>query len=129
MESFTVTTTFPISAQQLYDAWLDAAEHSAFTGADAAATAEEGAEFMAWDGYIWGKNVELEQGERIVQTWRTTEFDETDEDSTLELLFEDTDDGSRLTLNHSNIPEGQGQQYEQGWEEHYFQPMREYFSQ
>jgi hypothetical protein len=29
---------------------------------------------------------------------------------------------------HSAIPEGQGDQYAKGWQDHYFEPMRAYFS-
>ena len=41
----------------------------------------------AWDGYISGRNVELIPGERIVQTWRTSEFGVSDPDSNLEDAF------------------------------------------
>ena len=43
------------------------------------------------------------------------------------LLFEAADGGTKLTLVHENIPEGQSDAYEQGWHEHYFAPMKAYF--
>ena len=43
-------------------------------------------------------------------------------------MLEEVEEGTRLTLIHSEIPEGQGEQYRQGWEEHYFEGVREYFS-
>ena len=49
--------------------------------------------------------------------------------SWLEVLIEETDAGSHLTLVHTNIPEGQAKQYEQGWREYYFKPMLAYFSE
>jgi outer membrane biosynthesis protein TonB len=66
-----------------------------------------------------------------VQVWRTTEFPADAEDSRLELLFEPVGDGTetKVTLIHTNIPEGQGAQYKSGWGEHYFEPMRAYFSE
>ena len=64
---------------------------------------------------------------RIVQAWRTGEFAESDPDSRLEIRLEAVGEGTRLTLEHSNIPSGQAESYKAGWEEWYFAPMREYF--
>ena len=65
--------------------------------------------------------------QKIVQSWRTSEFGENDEDSILTILLQETDNGgTQLTMIHSNIPEGQTQ-YEKGWVNHYFEPMKGYF--
>jgi hypothetical protein len=34
--------------------------------------------------------------------------------------------GTEFIIEHSNIPEGQTQ-YKQGWKDHYFTPMKNYF--
>jgi uncharacterized protein YndB with AHSA1/START domain len=81
----------------------------------------------AWDGYISGVILELEPYERIVQTWRTTEFPEGSEDSHLEVLLVSVEGGTRITLLHSDIPDGQAEMYDEGWEDYYFKPMRAYF--
>ena len=105
---------------------MNSAEHTKMTGGEAKASTEVDASFTAWDGYIWGKNLEIEPNKRILQSWRTSEFSDDDEDSLLELLFSNTNDGTEITLIHSNLPP-HGKQYKQGWEDHYFTPMREYF--
>lgn len=127
-ESITVSTTLPTTPRQIYDAWLSCKGHAAMTGAEATCTAKMGAAFTAWDGYIEGKNLELEPYTRIVQSWRTSEFPEEAEDSQLEILLEKVRNGTKITLNHTNIPKGQSAQYKQGWHDHYFAPMKEYFS-
>ena len=127
MTSFTTSRKFPRSAKELYDAWLDGDTHAAMTGGDARCEAHVDGEFEAWDGYIWGKNLELEDGKRIKQSWRTTEFADNDDDSVIELTFEEEGNGTTLTLVHTNIPEGQPD-YNKGWDDHYFNPMTEYFS-
>jgi len=33
-----------------------------------------------------------------------------------------------MTVIHSDIPDGQGDDYRQGWIDYYFEPMKEYFS-
>jgi activator of HSP90 ATPase len=48
---------------------VDAKKHSAFTGAKATGEVKVGGEFSAWDGYITGRNLELEKGKHIVQEW------------------------------------------------------------
>ena len=128
-ESFEISTFFPaISAEQIYKAWLDSEEHSAFTGTLAQIDPGVGGKFTAWDGYIHGKTLETEPFQRILQAWRTTEFPEHSSDSRLEILIEEVDNGAKVALIHNDIPDGQGDDYRQGWEEYYFKPMQRYFS-
>ena len=127
--SFTLASTIPATPEAIYDAWLDSAGHSAMTGAKAEASDKIGAPFTAWDGYIWGKNIELVRGERIVQSWRTTQFSDSDPDSILTVKLAPTEGGTRLTLVHSNAPDDYKGYEEGGWEDNYFAPMKEYFSE
>ena len=128
MESFTISAIIPAAPEQIYEAWLSSEGHSQMTGNQAEVQAGIGGAFKAWDGYIWGKTLELEPYRRIVQAWRTSEFPEDSPDSRVEDLLEETMDGTKITLIHTNIPAGQGEEYKQGWEESYFTPMRAYFS-
>ena len=59
---------------EVYEAFIDAKKHSAFTGSKATGDGRIGSKFIAWDGYISGKNIELEPGKRIVQEWVTSEW-------------------------------------------------------
>lgn len=123
---FEISEVFRATPQQLYDAWLDTDGHSRMTGGPAMASPEIGFEFQAWDGYITGKNLELEPGRRIRQAWRTQEFQGSDEDSEIEITLGNHPDGARLTLAHSKLP-SHGMKYKDGWVEHYFEPMKAYF--
>jgi uncharacterized protein YndB with AHSA1/START domain len=127
--AFTLTATVPASAQEIYEAWLDSLAHSEMTGSEAVMSDEVGAEVAAWDGYITGRNLELVPGERIVQSWRTTEFEDEHEDSILTVTLEEVEDGTLLTLVHSQVPDGQTGYKEGGWQEHYFEPMKAYFAE
>jgi uncharacterized protein YndB with AHSA1/START domain len=126
--AFTLTTTIPASAQEIYDAWLDSLAHSEMTGGEATMSDEIGAEVSAWDGYITGCNLELVPGERIVQSWRTTKFTDEHEDSIIAVMLEEDEGGTLLTLVHSNVPDGQTSYEQGGWQEHYFEPMKEHFA-
>lgn len=97
------------------------------TGGKATVEAKIGGRHTAWDGYIEGEILELEPGRRIVQSWRSSQFPVGHPPSLLEIRFRDVPEGCGIMLAHSDIPEGQGEQYEKGWHEHYFIPMTKYF--
>ncbi len=127
--TFTLTTTIPASPQEIYEAWLDSLGHSEMTGGEATMSDEIGAEVSAWDGYISGRNLELVPGERIVQSWRSTEFGDEHEDSVITVLLEETGDGTLLTIEHSNVPDEHRSYEEGGWQSNYFEPMVAYFAE
>lgn len=128
MEFFTLTVTLPGNPKDIFDAWLSSDGHSQMTGSPAEVVPEIGGAFKAWDGYIWGKTLEMEPYSRILQVWRTSEFPEESPYSRVEILLEEISDGTKITLKHTKIPDGQGEGYKQGWEDSYFTPMRAYFS-
>jgi len=123
---FEVSGMIPAAPELVYVAWLDSEKHTGMTGAEAPVPDMVGGTFHAWDGYIEGVNLELDPGKRILQKWRTSEFEETDEDSLLELLLEPVEEHTRLTIRHSKLPD-HGMQYKQGWVDAYFTPMQEFF--
>ena len=124
---FTVSDVIPASPQAIYDAWLSSEGHTSITGGHPAeASPEVGAAYTAWDGYITGTNLKLEPGKRIVQSWRSTDFNDGDPDSQIELLLEAVPGGTKVTLYHTNVPDGQPD-YNEGWRSHYFEPMKKHF--
>lgn len=71
-----MTAVIPANPQKIYKAWLNSKEHTAMSGSKATASAKIKGKFTAWDGYISGHNLELQDGKKIVQAWRSTEFPE-----------------------------------------------------
>jgi uncharacterized protein YndB with AHSA1/START domain len=126
--SYTLSAVIPASPVEIYQAWLDSIAHSEMTGGEAIMSHEVGADVSAWDGYITGRNLELVPGERIVQSWRTTEFDDEHADSVVTIVLQETEDGTLLTLAHSNVPDEYRSYEEGGWQSNYFEPMAVYFS-
>jgi len=123
---FEVSDVIPASPVEIYEAWLDSEEHSRMTGGRAKVSPSVGDNFEAWDGYIQGRNLELEYPRRILQEWRTTDFDDTEKDSKLEILFDPASEGTRVTIRHFDLPE-HGMRYQQGWIDAYLHPMKAYF--
>ncbi len=112
---------------EVYDAFVDAKKHSAFTGSKATGDGKVGSKFTAWDGYISGKFLELEEGKRIVQEWVTTEWPEGYPPSHLELTLRETREGTEVSLVHSDVPAEQAEDLKEGWNDYYWKPLRDYF--
>ena len=127
-DAIVVTGKISATPEQIFEAWLNAAQHAAMTGGAATGSGEVGSAFTAWDGYITGKNLSQERPHRIVQAWRSAEFPKGSESSHLEVELDGPAEGpTTVTIRHSNIPAGQGKQYETGWVDHYLTPMQAYF--
>jgi uncharacterized protein YndB with AHSA1/START domain len=126
-DAIEVSGEIPTTPEMAYQAFVDPELHAAMTGAGA--TSETTGEFTAWDGYITGRTLEAHPGQRLVQAWRTSQFPEDAADSVLEIRFQASPEGTRVTFDHREIPKGQGVNYQQGWVDHYLVPMRAWFQQ
>ena len=126
---FTVSDVIPASPKAIYDAWLSSEGHAQMTGTKVAnISAAVGAAFTVWDGFINGKNLELDPGKRIVQSWRTTRFTDHDADSKIEVILVPVQDGTLVTVRHTGVPDGQTNYRDGGWQRSYFDPMKAYFA-
>lgn len=124
--TLTIHVWLPVRPELFYMIWMKSQLHSEFTGSQAVIDEQVGGIFTAWNGYITGKNLALEPGKRILQSWRTTDFPEDAPDSELELQLEAYTGGTVLILTHRNLPPDQVEDYRLGWEEHYLQPLKDY---
>jgi uncharacterized protein YndB with AHSA1/START domain len=125
-DHITVSRSFAASPERVFEAWLSPGEHTKMTGSFAQLEAD-GA-FLAWDGYITSRTLEQQPPARIVQAWRTTEFPAGTPDSRVTVTFTPEAAGTRVTIDHDDIPEGQGAVWERGWNDFYFDPMERYFA-
>jgi activator of HSP90 ATPase len=117
----------PADPERVYEAFTNARIHSEFTGSKATCDPTVGGRFTAWDGYISGKNVELEKGKKIVQEWKTTEWPKGYGPSKLELILKKVKNGTEITMIHSNVPEEQASELAEGWNQFYWTPLKDYF--
>jgi activator of HSP90 ATPase len=117
----------PVDPEEVYDALLNEEKHTAFTGAKATCDRRVGGKFTAWDGYISGTNVRLENGRRIVQEWKTTEWPAGYKPSVLEFSFTPKSGGTEIRMIQKHVPAAQAENYSKGWVEHYWTPLKRYF--
>ncbi|OGD47069.1 hypothetical protein A3K79_02065 [Candidatus Bathyarchaeota archaeon RBG_13_46_16b] len=121
-------TLIPATPDEVYDAFMKAKKHSAFTGSKATSDPKVGGEFTAWDGYISGSNLELVKGKKIVQEWSTTDWPDKFPPSKLELTFKGAKGGTEISMIHSNVPAEQADDLAEGWNKFYWKPLKEYFT-
>lgn len=128
VKTITQKTFVPSTAPgDVYEAFVKAKTHAAFTGSPATGTARVGGRFTAWDGYISGVHRELVPGRKIVQDWATTNWPAGAAPSTVVFTFTAVRGGTEVKLVHSNVPAEQADSYRQGWVDYYWEPLKKYF--
>ncbi len=125
---FEVSDQIPASPQEIYEAWLSSEGHSAMTGGEAHVDPDVGGAYDAWDGYIHGTTLEAVPYAKIVQSWRSAQFTDEHGDSLIEVTLEGNDEGTLVTLRHSNVPDDQRGYENGGWQQSYFDPMKAHFA-
>ena len=114
--------------KRVFTAWMDPREHATFTGGGLA-TIEPwtGGRFTAFEGDVHGIFLGVDNAARIVQTWRTPEFPPESRDSRLTVTFEPAPGGTRLRIQHADVPPKLLRKLQKGWESNYIKPLSKYF--
>jgi activator of HSP90 ATPase len=115
------------SPDDVYRAFLSSKIHTEFTGSEAKCSAKVGGRFTAWDKYISGKNLELVEGKKIAQEWKTSEWPQGYDRSILKISLKNKGGGTQLSMIQSRVPASQVDQYDKGWYESYWEPLKQYF--
>jgi len=118
--------TAKASPAQVYRAFADPRIHWEFTGSPATGSRRAGSGFTAWDGYITGKILELEEGKKGVQEWSASEGPKGYPPPILTLTFEPRGRGTELSMVHSKVPVEQVSMYAEGRVTSYRDPLKEY---
>ncbi len=115
--------SFNASAHDVYEALMDSKKHAKFTGGPAKISRKIGGKFSVYDGYAAGKNLELMPDEKIVQTWRASDWDEEDI-SEISFTFTPTKTGCTVIFTQKNVPSKHLSAIKQGWIDYYWMPMK-----
>ncbi len=113
---------------ELYEVFMDSKKHSKLTESKAKVSREVGGSFSVYEGALSGKNVELIQDKKIVQTWRGNgENWSKGYYSTITLILEPVESGTLIKFTHIDIPEGAYESVKEGWIAYYWDPLKEMF--
>ena len=116
------------TSHEIYEVFMDSKKHSKLTESKAKISREVGGSFSIYEGALSGKNVELIQDKKIVQTWRGSgENWSKGYYSTITLVLEPIDKGTLIKFTHSNIPEGAYESVKEGWDNYYWGPLKDMF--
>ena len=116
------------SPHEIYEVFMDSKKHSKLTEGKAKVSREIGGTFSIYEGDINGKNIELIQDKKIVQKWRS-EGNNWPKGyySTITIVLEPIDDGTLIKFTHFNIPEGDCDSLKEGWDNYYWEPLKDMF--
>lgn len=112
--------------QRVYDALLSSKDFALFSGAPAEIDPKAGGAFSLFGGMIVGRNVELVPNERIVQAWRPSADFPEGTYSLVKIQLQPERSGTKLTLDHTGIPEGRFDHLDTGWHSHYWEPLKKF---
>jgi len=129
---------FDVKPNEVYEAYVDAKKHGEITDSKVVFENKVGGKFSAWDGGLSGENVELVEGKKIVQKWRSDDWPEGHYSDLMIELFPDPSpsvilseaknlNGTRLVLTQENVPDDKFRDINSGWHEYYWEPMKKYF--
>lgn len=124
MKNYKKYYIIPAPPEEVYWALTNPLSIKLWTGEEAEMSTEAGSEFSIFDGSITGKNLEFEEGKKIVQQW---DFEGEAEDSIVTIKLHDHKKGTSVELVHTNIPDEVYDEFVEGWNDNYFASLLEFF--
>lgn len=118
------SVTFKTSPHKVYEALMDSKKHAEFTGSQVSMSRKVCGKFSVYDGDIEGVNLELVPDQKIVQSWRYSNWPE-DYYSKATFSLQKILSGTRLTFTQTGVPEEFYDDIRQGWHDYYWTPMKE----
>ena len=113
------------SPAAVYRALTDSEEFASLSGAPAQIHAENGGEFICFGTFITGRQIELLEGQRIVQAWRVFDW-QPGHYSIVHIELNADGDGTRLVLDQDGVPEDVVDHVGPGWHEKYWKPLQKH---
>lgn len=118
------TATFKASPHEVYEILMDSKKHSELTGSEAHVVRRVGSKFSAYGGDIQGTNLELVPDQKIVQSWRYSDWPE-GHYSRVTFLLKEVPNGTHLAFTQTGVPDEFYEDIAQGWKDYYWEPMKE----
>ena len=131
---------FKASRKRVYEALTDAKQFQKVTMLSAAVqsgmakgnipaeiAAEPGGAFKLFNGFIFGRNLELVANERIVQAWRVAYWPQGAWSLARFVLVEQGSD-TKVIFDHTGFPKGDADHLLEGWNGNYWQPLAKFLA-
>ena len=118
------SVTFKASPHDVYEALMDSKKHSEFTASKVSISRKVGGKFSVYGGEIEGVNLVLVPNQKIVQSWRYSDWPK-GHYSQATFSLREISTGTRLTFTQTGVPEEFYNDIGQGWRDYYWGPMKE----
>jgi len=99
-------------------------KHGSLIGSTAKISRKVGGKFSLYGGDISGDNLELIPDQKIVQSWRSSDWDKGIY-SKATFNLEAVGDKTKLTFTHTGVPAEHYEDIKQGWKDYYWLPMKQ----
>jgi uncharacterized protein YndB with AHSA1/START domain len=126
MKDFKKYYIIPAQPAEVYLALTNAATLQLWTGQKAEMSTVPGSDFSLWNDSIAGRNIEFEDGKKIVQEWY---FGDQEEESIVTIKLHLHKSGTSVELRHTNIPDTEFDAIVEGWNEIYFASLQEFYEE
>ena len=119
-----VKQTYEINApvDKVWDALINPNQIEKWGGGPAEMNDQEGSEFKLWGGDIYGKNIKVIKNKMLVQEWIEGDWDKP---SIVTFNLSESDGKTTVELIHTDIPDNQAKDIEEGWRDYYMIPLKE----
>jgi activator of HSP90 ATPase len=126
MKDYKTYYIIPAPPAVLYLALTNPLTIHLWSGESAEMSTEPGTEFSLWEGSIVGKNLAFEKDKLIQQQWY---FGEQEQESIVTIKLHPHPKGTSVELRHTNIPDESYDEIVEGWNETYFQSLKEFYTE
>jgi activator of HSP90 ATPase len=117
------SVTFKAKPHEVYEIIMDAEKHSILAGSTVQIDRNVGSAFSVYNGDIQGVNLELIADQKIVQSWRYSDWPE-GHYSKATFHLKEISGGTRLIFTQTGVPDRFYEDIKQGWKDYYWEPMK-----
>jgi activator of HSP90 ATPase len=120
----TIRKVYKISSaiDQVWQALVDPAVINEWSGGPSKMDSNVGSDFELWNGEIFGKNIEVISGRKLVQEWVGGDWPKA---SIVTFSLKEDKKGTVLELEQINVPDDEFDDIDPGWDDYYIGPLKQ----
>ena len=121
----TIKQTYIINSplEEVWKGLTDSKYIDAWGGGPAKMNEKVGTKFEFWGGDIHGKNIEVVPLKKLKQEWFGGNWDNP---SIVTFTLTQEKDAIKIDLLHTDVPDSETKDIDQGWKEYYLDPLKKY---
>jgi activator of HSP90 ATPase len=122
--SRTIKKSYKISSniELVWQALVDPTLINEWGGGPSKMNSEVGSDFELWNGDIYGKNIEVVNGRKLVQEWFGGDWPKP---SIVTFTLKEDESGTILELEQYDMPDEELEDIAEGWDDYYIGPLKE----